>query len=131
MSIIKQHYPRLRDCEIKTLEEFAADFRRLFVQVWESDMVDSNDLITVIQNLQRSHNTTDLVVSCEVYDDETSRIKIERRETDVELMDRVTNLYNYYLEKHKNAIAKQNNEHEIELLKQQQADIQAKIDALK
>lgn len=133
MSIYKSSASYLRDCKIKTFEEYAKDFRREGVVIDDSiESIKSSDLIKLLQDLQVKHNTTDLTITTVVTDGyyETANLLIERLETDEEFNKRVNALYNYELQKHKNAIQKEENENEIANLKKQQAELQAKINAL-
>lgn len=133
MSIYKSSARYLRDCKIKTFEEYAKDFRREGVEISDSiESIKSSDLIKLLQDLQVKYNTTDLTISTVVTDGyyETANLLIERLETDEEFNKRVNALYNYELQKHKNAIQKEENENEIANLKKQQAELQAKINAL-
>lgn len=135
MSIYKSsaRYLQLRDRKIKTFEEYANDRGREDVEIDVSiESINASDLIKLLQDLQVKYNTTDITISTVVTDGyyETARLLIERVETDEEFNNRVSALYNYELQKHKNTIQKEENENEIANLKKQQAELQAKINAL-
>ena len=133
MSIYKSSARYLRDCKIKTFEQYMKDFKYEYVVVADSiETMDSNKLIKLIQQKQAKHNTTDLRIRTEVTDSyyEEASIVIERKETDNEFESRVRALYEYELQGHKNAMNREERELEIEMLKKQQDEIQTKIKAL-
>ena len=135
MSIYKSSASYLRDCKIKTFEEYAKDFRREGVVIDDSiESIKSSDLIKLLQDLQVKHNTTDLTITTVVTDGyyETANLLIERLETDVEFNARVRAKYEYEKARHKNAQEKLERDRQQELakLQQQQDEIQAKINAL-
>lgn len=133
MSIYKSSARYLRDCKIKTFEEYAKDRGREDVEIDVSiESIKASDLIKLLQDLQVKYNTTDITISTVVTDGyyETAKLLIERLETDEEFDNRVRAFYNYELQKHKNAMQQEENEIEIAKLKKQQDEIQTKIKAL-
>ena len=124
-----------------SFDEYAKNFTYAYVELDESiidddmESIQSSHLIKRLQDLQVKYNTTNLFLSTKVSDGyyETANLIVERLETDAEFNKRVRAKYDYEKARYENAQAKRKRDREEELakLKQQQDEIQAKINALK
>ena len=114
--------------------EYAKNFRREYVTIVDSiESIKSMDLIKMLQELHAEYNPSDLNIRIDFDGYCEPNLLIERLETDAEFNKRVRAKYEYEKARYKNAQAKRKKEREEELakLKQQQDEIQAKINALK
>ena len=113
--------------------EYAKNFRREYVTIVDSiESIKSIDLIKMLQELHAEYNPSDLNIRIDFDGYCEPNLLVERLETDSEFNKRVRAKYDYEKARYKNAQEKRERDREQELakLKQQQDEIQAKINAL-
>lgn len=122
--------------QIQSFKEYTKNICYEWVELEKIEEISSQNLIKMLQELQRIHNTTDLTISCEEVLDgyhSSTQIVISRLENAYEFNERIRGMYDYYVAKKKIAIEKQQYEKQLELdkLMRKQQELQKQIDALK
>ena len=120
--------------KIKTFDQYIKGFKKDYRELdLEIGIMDSNELIELLQKLQAEYNTTDLRVTSKVSDSyyEQSDIVILRPETDIEFRDRVMYQYNFVKKQHDKAVENDRKRKQIDELKKQQDMLQTKIEGLR
>jgi len=122
--------------QIQSFKEYTKNICYEWVELEKIEEISSQNLIKMLQELQRVHNTTDLTISCEevLYGyHSTSQIVISRLENAYEFNERIRGMYDYYVAKKKYSIEKEQYEKQLELdkLMRKQQELQKQIDALK
>ena len=123
--------------DIQSFKEYTKNICYEWVELEKIEEISSQNLIKMLQELQRVHNTTDLTISCEQeldgYHSSTLQIVISRLENAYEFNERIRGMYDYYVAKKKIAIEKEQYEKQRELdkLMRKQQELQKQIDALK
>ena len=120
--------------KIKTFDQYIKGFKKDYRELdLEIGIMDSNELIELLQKLQAEYNTTDLRVTSKVSDSyyEQSDIVILRPETDIEFRDRVMYQYNFMKKQHDKAVENDRKRKQIDELKKQQDMLQTKIEELR
>jgi hypothetical protein len=122
--------------DIQSFKEYTKNICYEWVELEKIEEISSQNLIKMLQELQRVHNTTDLTVSCEQELDgyhSSVQIVISRLENAYEFNERIRGMYDYYVAKKKIAIEKEQYEKQRELdkLMRKQQELQKQIDALK
>ncbi len=122
--------------DIQSFKEYTKNICYEWVELKHIEEISSQNLIKMLQELQRVHNTTDLTVSCEQELDgyhSSTQIVISRLENAYEFNERIRGMYDYYVAKKKIAIEKQQYEKQLELdkLMRKQQELQKQIDALR
>ena len=119
--------------KIKTFEQYIKGFKKDYREIdLEIGIMDSNELIELLQKLQTEYNTSDLRVTSKVTDSyyEQSDIVILRPETGREFRDRVMYRYNLDKKQHDKAVENDRKRKQIDELKKQQDKLQTKIEEL-
>jgi hypothetical protein len=120
--------------DIQSFKEYTKNICYEWVELEKIEEISSKNLIKMLQELQRVHNTTDLTISCEEVLDgyhSSTQIVISRLENAYEFNERIRGMYDYYVAKKKIAIEKEQKEQQLSKLLQQQQELQKQIDALK
>ena len=121
--------------DIQTFEQYTKNICYEWVELERIEEISSQNLIKMLQELQRVHNTTNLTISSEQELDGyhcSTQIVISRLENAYEFNERIRGLYNYYVARENNARNKEQYEKQLELdkLMRKQQELQKQIDAL-
>jgi|688.fasta_scaffold176770_6 hypothetical protein len=122
--------------QIQSFKEYTKNICYEWVELEKIEEISSQNLIKMLQELQRIHNTTDLTISCEEVLDgyhSSTQIVISRLENAYEFNERIRGMYDYYVARENNARKKEQYEKQQELdkLMRKQQELQKQIDALK